>query len=141
VVVIYLVVIAHVSGQLTNAWGQISTTQWMISNIYGGIARVCVPLFFMLSGYLLLPRSETLREFYSRRMLKILIPLVVWSLIYLSYYCISLGHICTSSVIADLLLVKGAYYHLWFLYPLISIYFVLPLLRLMIQPRTDKKLL
>lgn len=141
VVAIYLVVIAHVAGQLTNVWGQISTTQWMISNSYGGVARVCVPLFFMLSGYLLLPRSESLRDFYTYRMLKILIPFVAWSLIYLGYYCISPGHLCTPPVIADLLLVKGAYYHLWFLYPLISIYFVLPLLRLMFQPQPRKKLL
>lgn len=141
VVAIYLVVIAHVAGQLTNAWGQISTTQWMISNIYGGLARVCVPLFFMLSGYLLLPRSESLHDFYSRRMLKILIPFITWSLIYLGYYCFAPGHSCTPHLIADLLLVKGAYYHLWFLYPLISIYFVLPLLRLMFQPQPDPKLL
>ena len=55
VVAIYLVVVVHVSGQLTNIWGRIPVDQWLIADIYGGIARVCVPLFFMISGYLLLP--------------------------------------------------------------------------------------
>ena len=58
VVAIYLVVVVHVSGQLTNVWGEIPTDQWILADIYGGIARMCVPLFFMISGYLL----SSLRE-------------------------------------------------------------------------------
>jgi surface polysaccharide O-acyltransferase-like enzyme len=78
VVAIYLVVTIHVPGQLTNVWGQISKGQWLIADIYGGIARISVPLFFMISGFLLLPHSESLRDFYSKRMTKILIPFVAW---------------------------------------------------------------
>ncbi len=141
VVAIYLVVVVHVSGQLTNVWGKIPNDQWAIANVYGGIARVCVPLFFMISGYLLLPRSESLRTFYVKRIPKILIPLVVWSLIYLGWYCGNHSGTCTSSFVWNLLLVQGTYYHLWFLYSLLSVYLILPVLRLMIRPDTDKKLL
>ena len=62
-VAIFLVVMIHVSGQLTNPWGEIPTAQWIIADIYGGIARIAVPLFFMISGYLLLPRSENSGRF------------------------------------------------------------------------------
>src|SRR5512138_3524270 len=141
VAAIYLVVVVHVSGQLTNVWGQIPPDQWIIANVYGGIARICVPLFFMISGYLLLPRSESLSDFYAKRIPKILIPLVVWSLIYLGWYCGNHAGTCTPGLIRDLLLVKGAYYHLWFLYTLLGIYLVMPVLRLMTQPSTDRKLL
>ncbi len=141
VVAIYLVVLAHVSGQLTDAWGKISTGQWGIANVYGSIARACVPLFFMLSGYLLLPRSESLSALYTKRMPKLLIPLVVWSMIYLDWYCGNHPNTCTPGFIWNLLLVQGAYYHLWFLYSLISIYLILPVLRLMIRPDTDKRIL
>src|SRR5512140_3161951 len=68
VLAIYLVVVIHTSGQLTNAWGKVPLSQWLIGDIYGGISRIGVPLFFMLSGYLLLPRSESLRSFYGKRM-------------------------------------------------------------------------
>jgi surface polysaccharide O-acyltransferase-like enzyme len=141
VVAIFLVVVIHVSGKLTKVWGDIQEDQWVIADIYGGIARVAVPLFFMISGYLLLPRSESLSAFYAKRMTRILIPFVVWSLIYLGWYCGRHPNTCTSSVIWNLLLVQGTYYHLWFLYSLLSIYLILPLLRLMIRPDTDKRIL
>lgn len=141
VVAIFLVVVIHVSGQLTDVWGKIPTDQWIIADIYGGIARVAVPLFFMISGYLLLPRSEGLKVFYSKRMTKLLIPLIVWSLLYLGWYCGGHPKTCTPSLVLDLLLPPGAYYHLWFLYSLLSIYLVLPVLRLMIRPETDKQIL
>jgi surface polysaccharide O-acyltransferase-like enzyme len=141
VVAIYLVVIVHVSGQLTNVWGKIPESQWIIADIYGGIARVCVPLFFMISGYLLLPRSESLRVFYAKRMTKILIPFVVWSLLYLGWFCGNHPNTCTPTLTWDLLLVQGTYYHLWFLYSLISIYLILPVLRLMIKPDTNQTIL
>jgi surface polysaccharide O-acyltransferase-like enzyme len=141
VVAIFLVVVIHVSGQLTNAWGKIPDEQWIIADIYGGIARIAVPLFFMISGYLLLPRSESLSVFYTKRMPKILIPFVVWSLIYLGWYCGNHPNTCTPSLVWDLLLAQGTYYHLWFLYSLISIYLILPVLRLMIRPDTDKRIL
>ena len=141
VVAIYLVVVVHVSGQLTNIWGEIPTDQWILADIYGGFARICVPLFFMISGYLLLPRSEGLGVFYAKRMTKILIPLVVWSLIYLGWYCGGHPNTCTPSFAWDLLLRQGTYYHLWFLYSLLSIYLILPVLRLMIRPDTDKRIL
>ena len=141
VVAIFLVVVIHVSGQLTNVWGKIPVEQWLIADIYGGMARIAVPLFFMISGYLLLPRSESLREFYLKRMPRILVPFVVWSFIYLGWYCGNHPNTCTASLVWDLLLVQGTYYHLWFLYSLISIYLTLPVLRLMIKPDTDKGIL
>ncbi len=141
VAAIYLVVVVHVSGQLTNVWGKIPNDQWAIADLYGGIARVCVPLFFMISGYLLLPRSEDLRTFYVKRIPKILIPLVAWSLIYLGWYCGNHPGVCTPGFAWNLLLIQGTYYHLWFLYSLLSVYLILPVLRLLIRPDTDKKLL
>ena len=138
---IYFVVMIHVSGQLTNVWGKIPDSQWLIADVYGGVARISVPLFFMISGYLLLPRSESLRVFFSKRMTKVLIPFIVWSFIYLFWYCGSHGPACNTNFVSQLLLVKGTYYHLWFLYSLISIYFILPILRLMFRPEIDKRLL
>src|SRR5215217_2703116 len=141
VVATVLVVVVHVSGQITNAWGKVPDGWWIIADVYGGIARICVPLFFMISGYLLLPRSENLGVFYRKRILKVLIPFVGWSLIYVWWFCGNHPGTCTPSFIQDLLLVRGAYYHLWFLRALLGIYLVLPVLRLMIQPETDRKIL
>ena len=141
VVAIYLVVLIHVSGQLTNVWGKIPVAQWFIADIYGGVARISVPLFFMISGYLLLPRSESLGSYYRKRMPKVVIPFIVWSVIYLSLFCAGQPNVCTQSYLLQFILLKRTYFHLWFLYSLIGIYFIIPLLRLMIRPEMDRKFL
>lgn len=141
VIATVLVVVIHVSGQITNVWGEVPNGSWLIADIYGGIARVCVPLFFMISGFLLLPRVESLSAFYRKRIPKVLIPYIVWSLIYLWWFCGNHPGTCTPSFIRDLLLVRGTYYHLWFLRALLGIYLILPVLRLMVQPEADRKIL
>jgi surface polysaccharide O-acyltransferase-like enzyme len=141
VLAIYLVVVIHVSGQLTNVWGKIPQYQWVTADILGGIARVGVPLFFMLSGFLLLPRSESLRDFYGKRMLRIVIPFVFWSIFYISLDCIGKPGVCTPQYLRPYILLQRSYFHLWFLYSLIGIYFILPLLRLMIRPDTARTFL
>jgi len=141
VVAIFLVVTVHVSGQITNVWGKVPESDWFIANIYGSIARICVPLFFMISGYLLLPRSESLGVFYRKRMPKVVVPFIAWSLIYLGWYCGNHPGMCTAPLIRDLLFVQGTYYHLWFMYSLIGIYLILPVLRLLVRPEVDRKVL
>jgi surface polysaccharide O-acyltransferase-like enzyme len=141
VVAIFLVVTVHVSGQITNVWGKVPESDWFVANIYGGIARICVPLFFMISGYLLLPRSESLGTFYRKRMPKVIIPFLAWSLIYLGWYCGNHPGMCTAPLIRNLLFVQGTYYHLWFMYSLIGIYLILPILRLLVRPEIDRKIL
>jgi surface polysaccharide O-acyltransferase-like enzyme len=141
VLAIYLVVVIHVSGQLTNVWDRIPELQWVIADVYGGIARIGVPLFFMLSGYLLLPRSESLGSFYRKRMPRIVIPFIIWSAIYISLNCAGNPGLCTQDYLLQFILLKRSYFHLWFLYSLIGIYFILPLLRLMVRPGTDRKFL
>jgi surface polysaccharide O-acyltransferase-like enzyme len=141
VVATFLVVTVHVSGQITNAWGKVPESDWIIANVYGGIARICVPLFFMISGYLLLPRSESLGIFYRKRMPKVVIPFIAWSLIYLGWYCGNHPGTCTAPLIQNLLFVQGTYYHLWFMYSLIGIYLILPVLRLLVRPEADRQIL
>lgn len=55
-----------------NLWG----------SIYGAFLRPCVPLFVMLTGMLLLPVRQDIGEFYHKRMLRVIIPFIVWSLLY-----------------------------------------------------------
>ena len=51
------------------------------NNIYPGIfnslARVCVPLFVMISGYLLLPMKTDYSTFLKKRLTRISFPFIV----------------------------------------------------------------
>ena len=46
----------------------------------GGVSRCCVPLFMMISAYLLVPMksSQTMSSFYKRRFLHILPPFITF---------------------------------------------------------------
>ena len=71
----FLVVMAHVS--------YLGGGSVLISTYYFVISRVAVPLFFMVSGYLLLRKEEPYGEFFRKRALKVVLPFLIWSVIYL----------------------------------------------------------
>lgn len=50
--------------------------------IYGSFLRPCVPLFVMITGLLLLPVNMTMGGFYKKRLLRIAVPFLVWSVLY-----------------------------------------------------------
>lgn len=50
--------------------------------IYGSVLRPCVPLFVMLTGMLLLPVTQEPGPFYRKRLLRILSPFLIWSVLY-----------------------------------------------------------
>ncbi len=61
--------------------------------IWGSMVRPCVPLFVMLTGALLLPRSSEskpvgMKQFYTRRIPRVLWPFIIWSAIYYLFPCL-----------------------------------------------------
>ncbi len=129
VVAIFLVVVIHVAADLLYDWGKVPFSAWMTGNIYDSIARVSVPLLFMVSGALLLGKNEPMKDFFLKRAMKLAIPFIVWSLVYLFWRCVVNESACTNKIILRLFLLDGTYYHLWFLYALIGVYLITPLLR------------
>src|SRR5665213_999102 len=49
------------------------------------LLRVCVPLFVMISGFFLFPVGNE-RKFFRKRFTRVLIPFVVWCVVYSFYY-------------------------------------------------------
>ena len=133
VVAMFGVVLLHVTAPLIYEYGKIPISYWWIANIYDSLARICVPLFFMISGYLLLGKEETLSIFLNKRVKKVVIPLVVWSIIYFFWN----GYIIGNGDISFRHLLKITIYpvsiHLWFLYVITGIYLYVPILRIIVQ--------
>lgn len=108
-----------------------------------GIGLVCNPLYVMISGALLLSaeKEEEFGAFYFRRFVKVVVPLVVYYVIFL---CIS-GQM---SLIPPKNIGKGALQilagasgivpHYWLIYTLISLYVVAPFVRVMVRNLNDK---
>src|SRR5689334_20516589 len=115
-VAIFLVIVIHVATPVFNEWAHLPASWRTFANIYGSIARMSVPLFFMASGFLLLPRSESIGDFFAKRVNKVLLPFVVWSIFYLFWGCVINHNACEGNALSRLILVHGTYYHLWFIY-------------------------
>lgn len=94
--------------------------------------RPCVPLFVMASSYLLFPVRTDAVTFYKRRTKRVLIPLIVWVLLYalIPLYGSTYEFYKTGSVLDGLkqavLNFPGASGHLWFVYMILGIYIVMP---------------
>lgn len=136
---IFVVVGIHVVSKIINST---STDDWIwhFANIVDSGLRWCVPMFFMLSGALLLTRGkeESVGEFLKKRLSKVVIPLIFWSFIYTLYNIYELGESYTAYEILVQFLTDDIYYHLWFLYIITGLYIMAPFLKLLVL-HMDKK--
>lgn len=105
---------------------------WNFSNILVAFATPAVPLFFMMSGALLLGEEKTadLRFLFRRRIPKIFVPLCAWTGVILLYYVVS-GNAAKALETLLHILNTPATVPYWFLYALIPIYLLAPMLKKM----------
>ena len=93
------------------------------SSFFDSFVRSCVPLFVIASSYLQFPIHYSTTEFFKRRALRILVPFLFWSLIYAIVWGDPIANL------KDLLLnFNYAAGHLWFVYMIIGVYLVMPML-------------
>ncbi|WP_240116326.1 acyltransferase [Erwinia endophytica] len=104
---------------------------WSVSVMYEVLGRTAFPLFLLIAGYASLNKNESLLSTLRVRVLNLVIPLIVWSVIYLVYNEYVNENKAPISILA--LLSTPAYPHLWFIYTMILLYLVTPLLNTFIQ--------
>ncbi len=119
----WLVVMLHTAAGGFGSFGP----RWWPSNILDSLSRPSVPIFLMISGALLLPRAEPLAVFAHKRLSRLLPPLAFWSVIYLIWPV--WGDVVHLSELAF----RPAAVHLWYLYALIGLYALVPVLRIFHQ--------
>jgi surface polysaccharide O-acyltransferase-like enzyme len=108
---------------------------WFSADIYSALGHMGVPLFVMLSGFLLLDQSkadEPLSVFFKKRFSRIGLPFIFWSIIYFFWNIQVHGAPLTFNGAIEAAM-SGAYVHLWFLYLLVGLYLVTPLLRVFVK--------
>lgn len=114
---------------------------------YGLISYLCSPcigLFLMISGALLLPIKFPTKQFISRRLTRILIPLAVWSIIYIAIYVFQ-GQLKPKEIFTQILNIPIStvigFAQGWYLYLLVGIYLFLPIINSWIKENTQKRTL
>ncbi|WP_145496306.1 acyltransferase [Yersinia bercovieri] len=117
-----MVVMIHATTYYVTSGAQVGEVNWDIANLLNSASRACVPLFFMISGYLFFGEKSAKQKHFTRIGLCLLFYSII-ALIYISTLTpidgwASLKHI----------LQKPVFYHLWFFYAIIVVYLVSPLI-------------
>lgn len=130
--------------------------------IYGALLRPCVPLFVMITGALLLPVRGEASVFYKKRILRVLWPFLLWSVVYnlfpwitgllglrpdilLDFFPYSGEEVARQSlaVSADYIAHIPLNFsivdvHMWYIYLLIGLYLYLPVFSAWVEKASQK---
>lgn len=144
IIAIFSVVLLHVSSRVI-IWSDLGSYSWWYANLYDSVVRWCVPVFIMISGALLLdPRKEeSLDVFYRKRGSRVLIPLIFWSAFYLVWDFARSYLKGEPKSVHDLAIsfISGKpYFHMWFLFMLLGLYFVTPFIRKVVSHSSNREL-
>lgn len=108
-----------------------SDVRFWVSLYDGVFGRFSVPLFMTVSAFLLVPLKPgvTMGGFYKRRFKRILPPMIIFMLLYV-FLPPLWGQMTWEQAFNDLKLLPFTFPtmagHLWFMYPLISLYLIMP---------------
>lgn len=93
------------------------------SSFFDSFVRMCVPLFLIASSYLQFPLHYSSGVFLRKRAVRILIPFAIWSLVYAFYWGQPVENL--QGLLLNFNYAAG---HLWFVYMLVGIYILMPML-------------
>ena len=144
-IALLLVVLLHSAGlyyidQSSGAF-MVNTQTEPIVDI-ASIGRAGVPLFVMISGYLLLPMKVSCREFYSRRFARVLVPFLFWSIVYAvfdSFVFSDAGFVHCIKYILHIP-INFTTVHLWYVYMLMGLYLIVPIISPWIEKAGKKEM-
>jgi surface polysaccharide O-acyltransferase-like enzyme len=133
VVASFCVVFIHVSAYMATTGDEKSLDWWSV-NIAQALLFWPVPVFFMISGFLLLGfKGERFRDFYRKRAVAIFLPALFWIIFYLIWGHYVRGHPEALSDAIPILLSGSISDHLYFLVALLGIYLFVPFFRYFFQ--------
>lgn len=148
IIAIFLVMFNHTWIRGFSYFNTLEGTPWYWVYLFPSIlVKIDVPLFFMISGALLLKKEETITDVYRKRVSKALIALILFSLISYLYLIfapdvsIIYGGNITEFDIFEFLkalysgTISGQY---WFLYRYIGFLMLLPILRIAVKHFENK---
>jgi surface polysaccharide O-acyltransferase-like enzyme len=146
VIALFAVIVLHTTSPVMEQFNKGPLSVWLVGDFYNSLVRFAVPVFVMISGALLLSREYELGDFLKKRLSRIVIPFLFWSLVYIAYlfYNEEIAYsgdfwITVKQVLH--LLKYGSSYHLWYVYMLIGLYLIIPILSKFVRNATEKEML
>lgn len=120
----------------------IGSADYYAGNFFSCLASVAVPLFLMISGALMLDEGY---EFSKKKLVSHIRKMIILFMFWSATYCvifevlrnIFIKHKAVSAIHIIGTLIKGPY-HFWFIYLIIGLYLIIPLLRLWVKIENKK---
>ncbi|MGM0902862.1 MAG: acyltransferase [Bacillota bacterium] len=128
---ILAVLLIHISIPLVRQ--EVGSFEWWVGNVVDGSMRWAVPIFIMLSGMLLLGKTESQLTVVKKRVPRLLLPLLLWSLLYSIWDVRHDMHDYSFQQFLINLYQNDVKYHLWYLYTLLGLYLAMPIFKTFIQ--------
>jgi len=124
------VILLHLAATIVMEHELLGSLHWHLSNALDAATRWCVPVFVMLSGALLLDpqKHASLREFWTKRMSRLLPAMIAWPTIYVAWRALYWHEPLTLEIVAHDMAVGRPYVHLYFLFIIAGLYLVTPFL-------------
>lgn len=110
-------------------------SEWIAANVLNGLTRWTVPVFVMLSGAFMLKKNFGVKSLWLERIGHLFFILIFWNVVS-EFYIQKAFHI---SSLRNIFFPN--FYHLWFLYMLIGLYALLPLLKCVVEQGKEVYLL
>ncbi len=80
---LFILIMAHCCDPFNSPYLPQTAERAFWGSVYLSAVRPCVPLFVMITGYLLLPcKAECYGSFYKKRIFRVLWPFLIWSVAY-----------------------------------------------------------
>ncbi len=143
----FIVIFLHVSAGVVLGIQNTNSPYWWIGDIFDSFSKWCIPVFVMISGMLLLDtaKDEPILVFYKRRLSRILIPLIFWTIFFLIFkYFMSMivdGKAISIGKLGVSVLAGDPFYHLWYLYMIVGLYLFTPFFRRIVKHSSNNELL
>lgn len=146
VISLFAVIVLHTASPLLMDFKKADLNNWLVADFYNALVRFAVPVFVMISGALLLHLEYELGDFLKRRLTRVIWPFLFWSLIYIGYSWYNEDIAFSSDAWANTRIILhqlkyGAYYHLWYVYMLIGLYLLIPVIGKFVRNATEKEIL
>lgn len=115
------VIMLHVCAANWYTW-PVTVSSWITCSFYDSVVRWCVPCFIMISGALFLDKKINLKRLYSKNIFRIVVAFIFWSAIYT--FVPSLINNGENKLLTFL----EGHYHMWFLFTIIGLYIISPII-------------
>lgn len=129
------VILIHISSSIINISFNKSMENWWVGNFLMSATRFAVPMFLLLSGATMLGREYDLKEFYRKRLMRVVVPFLFWIIVYFFFRYFTLhtktppvGFSQITSWAGKLFISEGVSKHFWYIYMIVFIYLFVPLL-------------